>query len=202
MTSPVQTTMQTQFGGISTSEHDGAATIHTNITTDSEQISDMSSLTGWAVIDADTSNITLRTSGIIGAGSLQFDKSGGTAQIGGICKTLDTVVDATRYSHHAIVEGVVSVTSQAQVDFAFIRLGDDASNYAEFQLVQGSIVNNTWSRLSVAVDKQQVTVVGTGLNLGAIAWACVGVSMSANANTLTAIKWDFIDINSTLQTAT
>lgn len=170
---------------------------------DQEVITTFDAVTGWTVLGNDTLNLAAQTNHCIGTGSLQFDKVNGAAntKLAGIQKTI-TSLDLSRFGPDDEIQGSFIVTSKAAVDYAFVRLGTDGSNYNEWQFDDAGITINIWQDFHVAISSTVVAVTGTGWVPTAVAYVLVGVAFTLETDALAAIVWNNLRIVSSRHTRT
>ena len=164
---------------------------------DREQIGDFDTATGWTAFGNDTTNLAASDKHILGTHSIEFDKVDGAAnqKYAGCYCTVD--VDASRFMPSDVIESAVYVSANTNVDYGFVRLGTDASNYSEWRLADTSMTDGAaghWSKFAKSIDDCEVTVVGTGWDMSAITYLAVGVMFDAETNALADIKFDHVYI--------
>lgn len=116
--------------------------------------------------------------------SLEFDKIAGDATAM-ISKTIDSF-DMSAYSIHAIGVTHVYISDLTNVDYAFVRIGTDASNYCQWNF-DGGLLTAGWNKLNEGVSTP-TSQTGNGYDLSAITYLAFGVVFDAAANTLTDIR--------------
>jgi len=162
---------------------------------DIELLDGMNGTTGWTVLGNDAINLATHANHVTGTASLEFDKVDGAAGtiFAGIQKTI-TSVDLSRYDIHSVVRTLIYVSATTNIAYAFVRLGTDASNYSQWQLVDSSITGALWQVFEVQLHSVNFTVVGTGWNQAAVTYAAVGLAFDAETDALADIKFDHLAV--------
>ena len=166
-------------------------------------VDDCDSATGWSEINNDTDNLTTSTNHVWKTGSLSFDKidGAGDSTIAGIEKTLGASVSVNKFIEEGggFALGSVYVSSVADVDYIWFRMGTDNSNYNEWR-VDSEVASIGWNNFRGALTAPNSSV-GNGWNTGAVSYVAIGVSMNAEDDTLAEILVDSLFLNSGLQTS-
>lgn len=156
--------------------------------------------TGWTVV-GDAANIATSTTHLEGTLALEWDKAGGTEVTSGIQKTIDTaqtpghVTDVLLNAMLFIKDG----TDLATVDFAWLRIGEDSSNYLEFQ-TPGVDLAILWNQKSVAMALP-TSQTGAGLSSATIKYVAIGVVTNNAADTFTNMLIDDLHYDEVLSAA-
>lgn len=167
-------------------------------------IDSANAITGWTVLNADVTNLATATNHVFGTASLEFDKINGGADsiVAGIQKTI-TLVDL----HKHIEEGggfilwSLDISSVADLQYAFIRLGTNSTNYNEWRAVDDDLVAG-WNNLRAAISSpSSAGSTGNGWDSSAVTYVAIGVVLDAQNDALADIRVDRIFINSGLQTS-
>lgn len=161
---------------------------------DAEVIDDMNAVTGWAVLGNDTTTLAASDEHVVGTNSISFAKVNGAANTvnAGIDKTIASV-DLSRFGPTATIQVGVQVSSVANVDKAFVRLGTDSSNYSEWLLDDGDITAGVWTEGSLALSTAE-DVTGDGADMSAITYVAVGTTHDAETDALAAILFDHVRV--------
>lgn len=133
-----------------------------------------------------------------GTKSLEFDKIAGNATA--MISRAVTSLDMDEYSTHAIGIMNVYISDLTNVNYAFTRIGTDASHYCEWQF-SGDIMVAGWNQLQKNITIP-TTQVGNGYNLSAVTYIAFGVVFDDAANTLADIRTCGWSIKRVLETAT
>jgi len=124
--------------------------------------------------------------------SLTFNKAGGTNVVSGIQKTLATI-DASAFEGQTLMTGRIYFTSLTDVDYAFLRLGTDNSNYAEWRAGADLLTAGVFNH--VQTEAHQLTSnVGTGCNFSAITYVAFGFATNLAADTLNGTILDYLNL--------
>lgn len=172
---------------------------------DQEDIATFDATTGWTVLGNDTLNLTTDLQHILGTASLEFDKVNGAAntKLAGVQKTLSPTLDLARFGPDDELQAYCYIPDKTNVDYAFIRLGTDASNYTEWQLADTAITQATWQAFHIALaGHTTANLTGNGCNLAAVAYVVVGLAFDAETDALANIYWDCLRIVSSRHTRT
>lgn len=156
---------------------------------------------GWSVLGNDTGSFATTTNHTWGANALEFDKadSGDDTVFAGIQKTLSSVDFNAYEKGGGFFLWNLYISTIADIDYAFLRLGTDSSNYNEFR-VAGTDLSIGWNPIRMPVFHPS-SVVGNGWDSSDIDYVVVGVAFDDEADTLTDIAVDHISINTGLQTS-
>lgn len=155
---------------------------------------DLDATTGWTVLNDDAANLATTVIHATGTAALTYDKVNGTANtvLAAIQKTI-TTVDLGDVSLHDILQGVFCIPDLSDVDFVFLRLGTDASNYNEWQIEAEQLTANEFEvAIALVGNVKHTAITGNGWNPSTISYLCLGVSFNAETNTLSGIIFDQI----------
>jgi hypothetical protein len=166
------------------------------VDTDHHQLDTFDATTGWAG-STDVSGLATSDDNFDGNKALTFDKSGTSETLGSIIKTI-TSVDLKEHVTGHLVQAVIKLPSVTNVDYAFIKIGTDASNYTEYQWQVADLLA-AWNVLSLNITGREDPITGTGIDSSAITYLEVGVVMNAIGNTLSGIVVDSVDILHSLE---
>lgn len=156
--------------------------------------------TGWTAL-GDASNIATSTTHIEGTLALEWDKAGGTEVTSGLQKTIDTEQTpghATDVLLHCMLY-IQDAPDLATVDFGFMRVGEDASNYLEFQ-VAGADMMVGWNHKNFTLTSP-TSQTGAGLSTGIIKYVAFGVATNNAADTFDDMLGDDFHYDETLSAA-
>jgi len=159
----------------------------------------LETVTGWAVLGNDTVNLATTVRHFHGTTAMEFDKANGAANtvFAGAARTLTSTLNiwdgSEHYTSQAEIRWQLYVSSIANVSYAFIRLGTDASHYVEYRYYDRDIIAGrfTTCRSHLAQFASQT---GDGCNFAAIAYMVVGVAFDAETDTLADIAVQRIEI--------
>jgi hypothetical protein len=151
----------------------------------------------WTVLNVDVTNLATTTRGVEGAAAIEFDKTDGAANstVAGVYKTLTNAINFSteHISPSDFVVFHVYLSSVADVSSAFIRLGNAAANYYEYQ-VDDSKLQAGYNRCAVQLS-DITTFAGTYVNWNAMDYIAVGLNMDAETDALADICIDDISIS-------
>lgn len=156
---------------------------------------------GWTIFGNDTANLTTDVVHILGTGSLEFDKVDGAANtvFAGMSRTVDWNLGGISPKDKII--GAMQASSNALIDYAFIRIGTSVSHYTEWRLADTAITDGVWSMFNVNVADLSAQV-GNGILWDNIDYLAVGVAFDAAGNALADMYWNYIGIERPLLTRT
>lgn len=139
-------------------------------------------VTGWTALGNDTSGPYPSISHVMGTRAIAFNKVDGAANtvFAGLKK--DVNFDLRMLCAYDRIAWILYNDATTNVAYSYVRLGTDASNYAEYRFADSSIVSGAWTVCSVMLG-QPTSVVGTGLNQRALTHIQVGVAYDAEGNT-------------------
>ena len=153
------------------------------------------SITGWTVLNADTENLATTSNHIFDSAAITFDKANNDADSTSAGAQRTTSLNLTSYVDNYILCWHCYILDTSNVDYAFLRLGTDSSNYFEYRFDDSSLVSTKWVRCHAGLDEPYVT--GNGGDLSNIQWLAVGVTMSSESDTLQNTAIDRIELVNT-----
>jgi hypothetical protein len=158
------------------------------------------SATGWTVLGNDTTNLATTTRCVLGSAALEFDKVDGAAntKLAGAYRTVDLNLNQndggwTSAAAHDVLHWWVYCSSLAAVDYAFVRLGTDASNYVEFRYQDDEMTAGRFTHCAVPLGEYSARQ-GTGINWTNIDYMVIGVAFDAETDALADIAIDAVSI--------
>lgn len=150
-------------------------------------IDECNSATGWTVLGNDTDNLATTTRSPIGANALEFDKVDGAAntKLAGAYKTVTVDLEDEWFdaAPHDYIQWWCYVSSKADVDYTFVRIGTDASNYVEYRYEDDEMTAGRFTRCLVPLGCYS-TSAGTHADFGDLDYLVVGVAFDAETDTL------------------
>lgn len=155
-------------------------------------IDQMDVTTGWAALGNDTLNLATTKKHVLGTDALTFDKVDGLANtvFGAIEKTFSSI-NLGGLSPHDIIQTVVFMSSVAAVDYVFVRLGTDSSNYNEWRIDGESLTGSVFLNLVFEIgDASHAGITGNGWDASAVTYGVVGVAFNAETDALSGIVFD------------
>lgn len=165
-------------------------------------IDSMNATTGWAATGNDTLNLATTLSHILGTNALTFDKVNGAANTvrGSIEKTI-TSVDLGTPSPHDLIQTSVYLSSVAVVDYIFVCLGTDSSNYNEWRISGSELTGGDWATLKFDIgDASFAGSTGNGWDPTAITYVSIGIGTNSESDTLSGIIFDEISFHTNQHT--
>ena len=163
----------------------------------------MNVVTGWAALGNDTLNLATTKKHVLGTDALEFDKVNGDANtvFAGIEKTI-TTIDLGGPSPHDLIQTALYLSVLTNVDYAFVRLGTDASNYNEWRISGDSLTAGVFETLLFNIgDASYDGIAGNGWNPSAVSYAAIGIAFDAETNTLAGIVFDEISFHTNQHTS-
>jgi len=153
-------------------------------------LDDMEDAAPWSAISGlAADNLAESTTHKIGSKSLEFDKAAGHVDAG-VERTFNVPFDlGTAEATRKSIQFAVNLSSLTDVVSAWVRLGTDGSNYAEFRVPVADLASG-WNRCTRHLLDNGWTQAGTGLNTAALTYLAVGVEFSAAGDTLADILFD------------
>ena len=178
---------------------------HGILRTQSQQhyhIDNCEATTGWTVLGNDTVNLATTTNHVLGALALEFDKVDGAANtvFAGIQKTITSVNLCPYHKGGGFFCCSIYVSSVADVEYAFLRVGTDSSNYNEWRGDADEMLAG-WNSFKKRMA-EPYTHVGNGWNSAAITYVAIGIAFGNETDTLADIAVDHIAVNTGLQVTT
>jgi len=158
--------------------------------------------TGWTVLGSDTEGLSTDLDHVEGTNSLEFDKVDSVADtvFAGIQKTLASVDVAQYMENNGFVLVSMNLSSLADVDYCFVRLGTDGSNYNEWR-VDSEALSTGWVQVRYLFFAPSTAGnLGNGLSdASAVTYVALGCAFSAESSTLADIRVDNIAVNAGAQ---
>lgn len=152
----------------------------------------------WTPGDSDTINVQDSIAHTTGTNALRFDKANTAANSinAFVDQILPEPIDITRFLPNGNIECSFLIPNKVNVDFVFIRVGTDASNFNKWRVIDTNIVNDTWVTLSQPIREPifDASTGGNGWDPSAILYVGVGVRFDSELDTLANIKFDNIHI--------
>lgn len=157
--------------------------------------------TGWTVLGNDASGIATDLDHVLGATSIEFDAVDGAANltVKGIQKTI-TSVNLTWYVENGGTFGYsMNLSSLTDINYCFLRLGTDSSNYNEWQVLD-SALSTGWNSVRFNADvPNSGASTGNGYNSAAVLWISIGCEFGVETDALADLRFDNINAKAGLQ---
>ncbi len=158
------------------------------------QIDSCDSATGWAVLGNDASGLTTDLDHVEGSASLEYDAVDGAAgqRIKGIARSI-TSVDLTDYVESGgFISYSLNVSSTANIEYCFIRLGTSASHLNEWRVNDEDIAAG-WNALRFNVNAPATAgATGNGITWSAVLYVAVGCYHDTESDALADVRVDSI----------
>lgn len=154
------------------------------------------SATGWTAYGNDTDNLDTSTNHVQGTLGLSFDKVDGAAgtTTAGAYRTISST-DISKYLGCGGILGTsIYISSLTDVDYAFLRIGTDTTNYAEWRVQDDDLVAG-WNS-AVFQLCQPYSITGNGHNTAAITHVGIGVVFDGEDDALAEIVFDPVAVSS------
>lgn len=164
---------------------------------------EMDVTTDWTVLGNDTINLATTKKHVLGTDALTFDKTDGGANtvFAGIQKTI-TSIDLGSIAPHDIIQTIVYIPDLNLVDYAFVRIGTDSTNYNEWRVPDTSLTDATFETLALNIgDASHAGITGDGWTSAAITYIAVGVAFDAEGNALAGIIFDELSFHTNQHTS-
>ena len=158
-----------------------------------KDIQNCNDYTDFTALNDDTSNLADSVNHVFGSGAVTFDKVNGTANTvyAAIQDTITALDISEIFEDGSFVGMSMLIPTITNVDYAFIRLGTDASNYNEWQWDVTDLVANQWMVLRHPTAQPDAHL-GNGWDSTSITYLCIGVAFNAETDTLAGIIVDHI----------
>jgi len=160
--------------------------------------------TAWTAFGNDTLNLADNAHGLMESGSLLFDKANGSnnKKYAGVYKTIDETDLFRNFSPLDRIVASFYVSATTNIDYLFLRLGDDSTNYFEWQWTDTNMDTpaSTWNALSVKVGDAYIG--GTGGDITDIDYMAFGVMFDAESNELTGMIFSGFYLERSVKTTT
>ena len=164
---------------------------------------EMDVTTGWTALGNDTINLATTKKHVLGTDALTFDKTNGAANtvFAGIQKTI-TSIDLGSISPHDIIQTVIYIPDLSLVDYVFVRVGTDSSNYNEWRVPDASLTAAIFETLALNIgDADHAGITGNGWTAAAITYIAVGVAFDGETNALAGIIFDELSFHTNQHTS-
>ncbi|MCK4815309.1 hypothetical protein KA005_06030, partial [bacterium] len=167
-----------------------------------KHIAECEATTGWSVLGNDTTNLATTVNHVFGQYALEFDKVNGAAntKIACIQKTLTSINLKPYHVGSGFLLMSTYLSSLTNIDYIFLRLGTDSSNYNEWQ-VEADLLLEGWN-LWACISAHPKIIQGNGWIDTAVTYIAAGVAFDAETDTLADIAIDRIAYNTGLVTTT
>lgn len=151
--------------------------------------------TDYTVLGDDTDNKADSVDHVFGTGAITFDKVNGTANtvFAGVQDTITTVDLSERFEGGAFVELNAKIPSLSNVDYVFLRVGTDSSNYNEWTWPDTDLTAGGWMELRASTASPS-NYAGNGWNDGSVSYVAFGVAFDSQSNTLSGIVFDSVGL--------
>jgi len=158
---------------------------------------------GWTVLGDDAISLATTTNHVCKTVALEFDKVDGSddTTIAGIQKTITSIATCPYVESGGFALVPFYISSTAAVDYVFLRLGTDSSNYNEWRLSNDNDTFVAGWNLGRMPLTTPAAVVGNGISTVAVTYMVVGISFDAETDELADIAFDRVSLNSGLQTS-
>ncbi len=151
----------------------------------------MNVTTDWAVGNVDTTTLATTLNHVTGTAAVSFAKiNGDAASTTAYIEKTPTSIDASEIASHDVLNPIIYLSDITNVAYAFVRIGTNSSNYAEWRMGDELITEAVWQAFALHMDDMQPTVTGNGLNMSAITYLAVGVEFDLETNALADIRFD------------
>jgi hypothetical protein len=160
--------------------------------------------TGWTVLGNDTLNLATTKKHVSGTDALSFDKVDGAANtvFAGIQKTLSST-DLGAISPHDIIQGSFYLSSIADIDYIFCRLGTDSSNYNEWRLDGTQLTAGIFETGALTIgDASYDGITGNGWDPSAVTYIACGAAFNSQTDTLSGIIFDEVSYHTNQHSST
>lgn len=198
-----QTHLTTADGDYDIPTLDSLGSLHVNA--EAHHIFDeLDSTTGWTVLGNDTANLATTKKHVMGTDALTFDKVNGAANtvFAGIQKTL-TTTDLGAVSPHDILQGSFYIPDLTDVDYLFLRLGTDSSNYNEWRIDSQNVTAGIFETGALTIgDADYNGITGNGMDATAITYIAVGAAFNTETDTLAGLIFDQLSYHTNQHTST
>lgn len=153
-------------------------------------------VTGWSALSNDTTGLATDNDHVLGSKSIEFDKVDGAAnkKYAGISRALSSLNLSEYFMNEGFAVYSLNISATTDIDYCFLRLGDNSSNYNEWRVDDDQLVTG-WQRLKfnlVAPNTSGNT--GTGLDIADVDYMVVGCLFDAETDTLADLRIDDIRI--------
>lgn len=159
-------------------------------------IANCNDFTEYTILGDDTGNLADSLDHVFGGGALVFDKLNGAGNtvFAGVSHVIaDPYNIGEAFEDGGFVACGVKIPSIANVDYVFVRLGTDASNYNEWRWSVDNLTAGEWLQLRRATS-QPSAFLGNGWNDNSVAWCAFGVAFNSQSNTLAGIRFDNVHV--------
>lgn len=153
------------------------------------------SVSDWTVLGNDTVNLATVNRRVSGDKAMEFDKTNGDAntKLAAAYRTVswDLTKEINPYDQ---IGWYVYVSAITDVDYTFLRIGTDSSNYVEYRRCVNCLTEGEFSRAAKPLFAYD-SLAGTGADFKAILYVVVGVAFRIESDALADIAIDEIHIS-------
>jgi hypothetical protein len=151
------------------------------------KIEQFQNATDFTALGSETDNLAAGARCVTDAAAIKFDKVAGATVIAGWKKTIPAQsfkdLSPTDY-----VQWFTYLSALTNVDYVFVRMGTDATHYAEWRFHKEKMTAGKFTRcFAVRAEYDDFAI---SINWNAITWLAGGVAFDAGANTLADIAMD------------
>lgn len=138
----------------------------------------------WTVLGNDTTNLAVVRRAVSGKYAIEFDKANGAANTttAGAYRTLDNV-SLDPWAPHSEIAWHVYLSTIANVDYSFVRIGTSASHYVEYRVYDTHLNDGKYTHCHVPLHLWD-SKTGNGVDWSDIQYLVVGVVFDAETDTL------------------
>jgi len=142
----------------------------------------------WTVLNADVTTLATSTNCLGGSASVSFAKTDGAANstVAGIYNDNISTAILKDVSPQDELAWYIYVSSKADIAYAFLRIGTDATNYIEYRYDDSDLEAATWNRCHKPIWRPS-DLQGTFCDWAAVTYLAVGVVMDAQDDALAGI---------------
>ena len=151
--------------------------------------------TDYAALSNDTLNLADSLDHVFGTGSITFDKVNGAdnKKYAGVDNTFTAINFSEIFEAGGFVGVGCKIPDITDVDYVFVRIGTDASNYNEWQMSSGNLTAAEWMALRMPTAAPDAYL-GNGWNQAAVTYICFGVMFKVETDAQAGIVFDNVHI--------
>ena len=156
---------------------------------------------GWTVLGLETESLATSAEHIVGTTSLSFAKvdAAPITKAAGIYRAVSW--DLTGIGAKDKILAYFHMPDVTLVDYAFLRIGTDASHLVEYQMADGDMDDASWNGMELTVDGY-TSQTGNGIDWSAVKYLAVGIMFDGEADALAALLWNSFSVEQAQVTRT
>ena len=173
-------------------------TRHRQVRTRDQESLDLANCNDYTVFTTlgnDTDNLADSANHVFGTGAITFDKVNGAANtvFAGVQDTITSIDISELFESGGYVGLGVFLPSVTNLDYVFLRIGTDSSNYNEWRWDSADLTSGHWLGLRQPTN-QPHAYLGNGWDTSDITYVSFGIAMNVETQTLSGVVFDNVHL--------